>query len=75
MARTPTFIRKTNVVEALKDVDNISRFLKLQLVEAGFLQVTPVKSGNRGRPAFAFDLTGKAKGLLALSRNWKQKAA
>ena len=69
--RPATFATKKAVVAALNDVDNLSRFLKLQLVEAGYLSVQVVRKDGRGRPAHNFVLTGKAKGLMNLAKNWK----
>jgi len=46
-------------------------FLKQKLVAAGFLGVTKVQTGKRGRPAEVLALTGKSRGLIALSANWK----
>ena len=69
--RPATFATKKAVVAALKEVDAQSRFLKLQLVEAGYLAIEPVRKEGRGRPAHNFVLTGKAKGLMNLAKNWK----
>ena len=69
--RPATFATKKAVVAALAEVNTLSRFLKLQLVEAGYLAVQPIKSEGRGRPAHDYVLTGKAKGLLNLAKNWK----
>jgi hypothetical protein len=71
MARTATFSTKSSVAKALVNLDTLSRFLKLQLVEAGYLKAVTVPStGKRGRPEVSYVMTGKARGLLALSRNW-----
>ena len=69
--RPATFATKKAVVAALADVNTLSRFLKLQLVEAGYLAVQKVEKETRGRPAHNYVLTGKAKGLLNLAKNWK----
>jgi predicted ArsR family transcriptional regulator len=61
------------VVEALRNLDGTSRFLKLQIQEMGYIVSKPVKSGKRGRPAFEWILTGKGNGLLAISKNWGKK--
>lgn len=54
------------------DVNNLSHFLKHKLADAGFVAFEPVKTGTRGRPAFNTVLTGKARGLIALARNWNK---
>ena len=74
MARTATFANKFNLVKSLENKDNLSRFLSLQLVEKGYLKVATVKHPGRGRPAHVYELTGKARGYLALARNWGKKA-
>ncbi len=53
------------------DVNDLSHFLKHKLVDAGYVAFQPVVTGQRGRPALNVVLTGKAKGLIALARNWK----
>lgn len=54
------------------DPNNLSHFLKHKLADAGFLKLVPVPSGKRGRPALNVELTGRAKGFVALARNWNQ---
>ena len=74
MARNATFANKFNLVKSLENKDNLSRFLSLQLVEKGYLKVVPVKHEGRGRPSHLYELTGKARGYLALARNWGKKS-
>lgn len=73
MARKPTFRKSTAIIEALNNVESVSRFLALQLVEAGYLKIDVIHSERRGRPQHRYVLTGKARGYLALSRNWGRK--
>lgn len=75
MARNATFANKSNLVKSLENKDELSRFLSLQLVERGYLKVATVKHEGRGRPAHVYELTGKARGYLALARNWGKKSA
>ena len=73
MSRTQTFSNKAKLVAALNDVETgkISRFLKLQLVEKGYVKIEKVRAADGvGRPAHDYRLTGKARGYLALSKNW-----
>ena len=74
MARNATFANKFNLVKSLENKDNLSRFLSLQLVEKGYLKVATVKHPGRGRAAHVYELTGKARGYLALARNWGKKS-
>jgi predicted transcriptional regulator len=74
--RPAIFADKSAVVTALRSINGeekveVSRFLKLQLVDRGFLTTQEVKSGGRGRPVKQFVLTGKGKTYLNFSKNWK----
>jgi predicted ArsR family transcriptional regulator len=69
--RPATFATKKDIVKVLTGEKVVSRQLQLQLVEQGYLKVEKVKSGGVGRPAHEFVVSGKGKGLIALSRNWK----
>ena len=71
MARTATFKTNKDIATALKNLDETSRFLKLQLVERGMLTTEEVKGEGRGRPAKNYVLTNKGRSLVALSKNWK----
>lgn len=53
--------------------NDLSHFLKHKLADAGFLTFVPVKTGERGRPVLNVELTGRAKGFVALARNWNAK--
>ena len=48
-----------------------SRFIVMQLADAGLVQFEPVQTGTRGRPKHTTVLTGKARSLLALAKRWK----
>ena len=51
--------------------ETVSRYYKVMLVEAGYLSTTSVKeTEGRGRPTVRYELTGRGRGLLALSQNW-----
>lgn len=76
MAKKHTFRNSKAVANALvtlqSDPNAVSRFLKLQLVDKGFLDVTQVKkTDGRGRPSKVYVVNGKGRGLVALSKNWK----
>ena len=73
--RPAVFADKFGVVDALAALAGgkaPSRYLLLKLVEMGFVATRTVKSEGRGRPRVEFDLTGKGRGRLALSKNWKR---
>lgn len=70
MSRTHTFRNKRAVVDSLNDLGNLSRFLVLQLADVGYVAIHSVRLGGRGRPQHLYSLTGKARGLLALAKNW-----
>lgn len=74
--RVATFATKKSVAKVLRDYiggNEVSRFLKLQLVEMGYLAVKPIdtETPRRGRKAHSYELSGKGRGLVALSKNWK----
>jgi hypothetical protein len=48
-----------------------SRFIKMQLAEAGLIAFEPVQTGSRGRPALQAVVTGKGRSLLNLSKRWQ----
>lgn len=76
MARTATYNKKINVVEALKNLDNVSYFLRRQLVEEGYLTATKnpeAKTPGRGRMPLRYDWSPKGANLVRLSANWKPK--
>jgi predicted ArsR family transcriptional regulator len=71
--RPEIFLSKKVIVEALEARKAPSRYLTLRLVEKGYFTIEPVKTGRRGRPSYSYALTGKARGLLAIARNWGKK--
>ena len=75
-----TAAQKRDIFVAIRDGDvmNIpSRAVIMQLVESGHLVGVPQPSnGRRGRPVTKYELTGKARSLIALiARNEAKKAA
>ena len=74
--RPAAFANNFNVADSLAAIrDNsgeVSRYLALQLAERGLVAPEAVKSGGRGRPRIVYNLTGKGRGLVALSKNWKR---
>lgn len=54
--------------------DDLTIYTKAKLVAAGYLSVEKIQTGKRGRPAEVLHATGKAAGLVALSRQWGKKA-
>lgn len=73
MARKHTFRKSQAIVEALSNIEGVSRFLALQLAEMGYVKIEVIHLNKRGRPQHRYELTGKARGYLALSRNWGRK--
>jgi hypothetical protein len=77
--RPAIFSDKTAVILALRAIKGeekieVSRFLKLQLVDRGL--VTPVQFktgllGRLGRPVTYYVLSNKGKTYLNFSKNWK----
>lgn len=58
--------------EAMRKIDdNISYELTKQLIGRGLVKAEEIRSGGRGRPAHNYVVTGKGRGLIALSKNWK----
>lgn len=68
---------KKNLAKFLEngDFENVTNFMKQKLVNEGFLTVTKIQTGKRGRPQEVLTVSGKGKGLLAMSRNWGKKVA
>ena len=56
------------------DLTNVTNFMKQKLVNEGFLTVTRVQTGKRGRPQEILTVSGKGRGLIAMSKNWKKAA-
>jgi hypothetical protein len=73
MARTSSFGNKFVLAAMLENPEKISRYIALQLVAKGYLKIEKVKENpGRGRASHVYAQTGKAKGYIALSRNWKK---
>lgn len=73
MARSKTYIKKINVVEALQNLDNVSYFLTRQLVADGYVTATKnaeAKKAGRGRMPLKYEVSAKGKNLIRLSANW-----
>ena len=61
--RPAAFATNKKVAAALTDLENVSRYLALQLVEKGLVEIQEVKTGAKGRPAHNYVLTGKGRSL------------
>lgn len=73
MARKATYSKKINVVQALKNLDNVSYFLTRQLVADGYVEVTKdaeAKKAGRGRMPLKYTVSKKGQNLIRLSANW-----
>jgi len=77
--RKPRYEDRWNLVDDLTAIREnghtaVSRVLKLQLVEMGMLQISKIEKETvgRGRPAHDYALTGNAKKMLGLAKNWKR---
>lgn len=80
--RKPRYEDRWNVIDDLTAIREgghtaVSRVLKLQLVDMGLLQISKIEKETvgRGRPAHDYALTGNAKKMLGLSKNWKRPVA
>jgi hypothetical protein len=63
------------VVDALNNLEGLSRYLALRLKYNGLVAVEKVAHAGRGRQGHRYVLTGKGRGLVALARNWKRPVA
>ena len=67
------------IVDSLNEISkdpqttSVSYYHKRKLVDLSYLKQVyiPLKAG-RGRPATNFEVSGKGRGYLALSKNWKR---
>jgi len=73
IGRPSVFADRSILVHTLTHLDTTSRYLKLQLVAKGYVKVVVIHTCFKGRPHHDYILTGKAKGYLALARNWGRK--
>lgn len=71
VGRKAAFETGRGKVEALKNVEALSRYHKAQLVEQGLLEIFKIENAGKGRKRYGFKMTGKAKGLMALAAKWK----
>lgn len=64
---------KKKLVTVLKtgDFENLTFYMKTKLATAGYLAIEKVQTGKRGRPADKVTVSGKGRGLIAMSKNWK----
>lgn len=69
--RPSIFDDKFDVVNALKNLDTTSRFLKRRLLEKGYLVEEQEKGEGRGRPRKVYRLSTRGKSYVNLSKNWK----
>lgn len=70
--KTSTFKNARAIVKALNDLDSVSRYLTLQLVDLGYVKVNKIKvTPGRGRAQVKYEVNGKGRGLQALAKNWK----
>jgi hypothetical protein len=68
--RPAAFETKKAVVAVLRNEANVSYYLKRQLVANGYFTPVAIKADTRGRPAFDYVPTVKARNLLNLAKNW-----
>lgn len=74
MARTNSFNSTKSIVNALNALDKTSYFLKRQLVGKGYLTIDKTRTSEKaGRYAYVYKVSGKGRGLLAISKNWGKK--
>lgn len=81
MTRKPTFEKKINVVEALRNVGNfdvVSYFHHRQLVADGYITATKnaeAKKPGRGRMPLQYEVSKKGQNLIRLSAAWPKPKA
>lgn len=78
MARNKTYTKKINVVEALKNLDNVSYYLTRQLVRDGYVTATKdaeAKKPGRGRMPIRYEISKKGTNLIRLSANWAKSVS
>lgn len=62
--------KRAAVLKDFASGKEVSYYHKRELVKLGFVVTVDAKSGNRGRPARSYEVSGKGRGYLALSKNW-----
>lgn len=55
------------------DHQAITWYLKKSLVKAKYVEEVPMKTAKKGRPRLELVVTGKGRGLIAMSKQWKVK--
>lgn len=64
------------VIDTLKAIeanpDAVSYYHKKKLLKEKLLNEVTMHKEGRGRPEKTFELSGKARGYLAISKNWKR---
>jgi hypothetical protein len=83
MARTPVINGNKAVAVMLRKIEadesSVSRFHKVQLLEAGYLVTKKVvtdaiKAATRGRHKLVYEPSAKGRTILSLSKSWKMAA-
>ena len=69
--RPAIFAKAKAKVDALQNLDNVSYYLKRQLVQQGLINAVKIVKDTRGRPEYDYQVSGKGRGLIAMSKNWK----
>lgn len=73
MARKATYVKKINVVDALKNLETVSYYHVRQLVEGGYVEAEKnpeAKKAGRGRMPLKYTVSKKGQNLIRLSANW-----
>ena len=69
-SKTETGKQRAALLKTIGTENAPSRFILMQLAEAGLVQFEAEKTGTRGRPRHVATLTGKGRNLVALSARW-----
>ena len=69
--RPATFTKAKSKAFALQNLDGVSYYHKRQLVQQGLLNAVKIPQFGRGRPQYDYQVSGKGRGLIAMSKNWK----
>ncbi len=76
MSRKSVLDDKFAIVDRLTEIQEgkpVSRFLKDKLAGQGYLTMKESRApGQRGQTSKTFEVTGKGRGFVALSKNWKR---
>lgn len=76
MSRRPIFATNREIATVLKSFaagNELTYDHKQRLIASGHIvaEKSPEKRETRGRAKMVYSLSGKGKGLVALSKNWK----